>query len=113
MVTIKAAHLRESEDKGSFVSLELTGDVELVQSQETGRFYATARRCFISSTFDIDTAKQLVGKQLKGNIVRVQCDPYDFTIKDTGEVISLAYSWDYTPEEGQASAAKPVEMEPA
>lgn len=113
MVTIKAVHLRESEDKGPFVSLELTGEVELIQSQTTGRHYATARRCFISSTFDIDTAKQLVGKQLKGNIVRVQCDPYDYTIKDTGEIISLAYSWDYSPEEGNASVARQAEMEPA
>jgi hypothetical protein len=42
------------------MSLELTDDAELVQSQNTGRFYATVRRCFISSTFDEETAKALI-----------------------------------------------------
>lgn len=104
MVKIKAAHLREGE-KGSFVSLELQGEIELVQSLNSGRFYATTRRCFISSTFDLPTAEQFVGKELKGNIVRVQCDPYDFTVPETGEVISLGYSWDYLPE--QTAAREP------
>jgi hypothetical protein len=99
MVTVKNVHSRESE-RGKFMSLELTGDAELVQSQNTGRFYATVRRCFISSTFDEETAKALVGTKFKGSIVRAESEEYDFTIPDTGEVIKLAHRWDYVPEEG-------------
>jgi hypothetical protein len=99
MVTVKQVHLREGE-RGKFYSLELVGDVELVQSQNTGRFYATARRCFISSAFDEVTANELVGTKFRGSIVRVEADPYDFTIPETGEVVKLAHSWDYVPEEG-------------
>jgi len=98
MVKVIAAHLREGEN-GNFMSLELMGDIELVQSQNTGRFYATARRCFISSTFDETTAKSFIGKELPGLIVRVQSDPYDYTVPETGEVISLTHTYTYMPEQ--------------
>ena len=98
MVTVKKVHLREGE-KGNFWSLELVGDAELVQSQNTGRFYATVRRCFVSSTFDEPIAKAMVGTKFRGSIIRVEQDPYDFTIPETGEIIRLSHRWDYTPEE--------------
>lgn len=98
MVTIKNYHLRQGE-KGAYVSLELTGDVELVQSSSTGRFYATARRCFIFSTFDEQTARMMVGKQMPGSIKRVPCEAYDYVLPETGEVIRLGYRFDYTPED--------------
>ncbi len=98
MVTVKSCVERIGKDEKTFISLELTGDIELVQSQNTGRFYATVRHCFISSTFDEPTAKQFIGKQLPGNIVRVETDPYDFVIPQTGEEVSLSHSWVYQPE---------------
>lgn len=98
MVIVKNAHLRKGEDEKEFVSLELNGDIELVQSQNTGRFYATVRRCFVSATFDLPTAKLFIGKQLPGNIVRQECEPYEYTMPDTGEVITLGYSYQYVPE---------------
>lgn len=99
MVTVENYHLRDAADGSTFVSLELTGDIELVQSANTGRFYATVRRCFISSTFDEATAQRMVGRQLPGNIVKVPCEEYDFAIPDTGEVIQLAHRYDYLPEQ--------------
>jgi hypothetical protein len=98
MVTVTAAHLRENE-KGSYVSLEIQGDLEFVQSQNTGRFYATARKCFISSTFNEQTAQKMIGKEIPGKIVRTPCDPYDYTIPETGEVIQRCHRYDYEPEE--------------
>jgi hypothetical protein len=100
MVRVINVHLREGE-KGSYVSLELQGDITLVQSQNTGRFYATAKRCFIYSTFDEATAKSLIGTQIPGTIQRVDCEPYEFTVPETGEVIQLAHSYQYVPEEGK------------
>ena len=98
MVIIKNYHVREGENQ-EYISLELVGDVELVQSNNTGRFYATMRRCFISSTFDAATAQLLIGKQLPGHIVRVDCDPYAYTIAETGETIELGFRYDYVPDE--------------
>lgn len=97
MIIVKDYHVRQGE-QGNFISLELMGDMEFVQSAATGRFYATARRCFISSTFDENVAKVMVGKTMPGNIVRKQCAPYEYTVPETGEVIMLAHNWDYEPE---------------
>ena len=98
MVIVKNYHVRENE-QGSYISLEILGDIELVQSTNTGRFYATARRCYLHSTFDEPTAKMMVGKEIPGNIQRVPCEPYEYTLLETGENITLGYRWDYTPEE--------------
>lgn len=97
MVIVKNYHVRKGE-QGDFISLELTGDIEMVQSSNTGRFYATARRCFVSSTFDEATAKRMVGKEMPGTIARRQCEPYEYTMPETGEIVMLAHTWDYQPE---------------
>ena len=81
----------------TFVLLELSGGLELVQSQNTGKFYATSRKCRIPSTFNADVAKMMVGQQIDGDIVRVESDPYEYTNKTTGEIITLAHSYAYRP----------------
>lgn len=99
MVTISSYHVRHNQDGKPFLSLELLGDVEFIQSSTTGLFYATAKKCSMSSTFSEEMAKTLIGKQLPGRIDRVQCDPYEFVVKDTGEVINLCHTYVYNPSE--------------
>lgn len=98
MVKIIGYALRTNKDNGLFVSLQLQGDIVMVQSQETGRFYATAKKASISSTFSEEEAQALVGKEMPGRIEKVACEPYEYTIEDTGEVISLSHRWEYLPE---------------
>ena len=98
MVTVTNYHVRQRKDGKEFVSLTLQGDIKMKQSQETGKFYATAKKCSITSTFDEQTAKNLIGTMMPGTIKRVESDPYDFTIQETGEVIKLAHSYEYAPE---------------
>jgi hypothetical protein len=102
MVTISAYHVRQNQEGKSFITLELLGDVELIQSSNTGAFYATAKKCTISSTFPEEVAKTLVGKQLKGRIERVQCEPYEYTNRETGEVITLTHTYVYNPDEHES-----------
>ncbi len=103
MVTIVDYHVRTSSKDGKdFIALELQGDFEMVQSQESGRFYATAKRCSISSTFTEDVAKQLIGTQYPGSIARVQRDPYEYKIPETGETIMLSHGYEFRPEEVKA-----------
>jgi len=102
MVTIVKAHQRTGE-RGSFMSLELLGEIEIIQSQSTGRFFATAKRCFITSTFSPEVAEGLVGSKLPGNIVRIKADPYEYTIPESGEKILLAHKYDYQPEESPSA----------
>ncbi len=107
MVKIIDYALRESKEGKSFVSLKLQGDIEMVQSMKTGRFYATARTCTVTSTFDEPTAKAFIGKQMPGTIVRSQADPYDYTLPETGEVITLAHTYEYVPDENAMPVRKP------
>ena len=39
----------------------------------------------------------MIGSKIDGDIVRVPCDPYDYTVNRTGETISLAYTYAYQP----------------
>ena len=100
MVTIVGYSIRTQKDgeKKQYIALELEGDVEMVQSQQTGRFYATVRRCTVTSSFDELTAQRMVNKQMPGSIVRVPCSGYDYIVPESGEVINLSYRWDYQPE---------------
>jgi len=96
MVRVIGAQLRQNE-KGEYVSLQLQGDVVMIQSQNTGRFYATAQKCWVYSTFSKNDIQHLIGTTMPGNIVRVSCDPYDYTIQETGEVVKLAHTYGYVP----------------
>ncbi len=113
MVTVKDYHLRKNAEGQSYVSLELIGQVEFVQSQNTGRFYATQRGCFIYSTFDEKTASGLIGSGFPGSIVRVSCDPYEYVIPENGQKVVLTHRYTYVPEENAMAlpVRKPVFIE--
>jgi len=98
MVTVTNYTTRTRKDGSTFQVLEISGSAELVQSQETGKFYATVRKTTIPCTFDETIAKGLVGTQMKGDVVRVQVDAYDFVNPKSGEVIKLQHSYSYQPE---------------
>ena len=84
MVTVTDCKLTESENSDHYVRLILTGDIALVQSAKTVNFYATAKRCIISATFDKGAAVQMVVKKIPGNIIKQECEPYKFET-DCGE----------------------------
>ena len=108
MVTIKSYQKRESKEGKEFIAPELVGKVEAVQSSQSGKFYLTQKRCFLSSTFDEQTAASLIGTKMSGEIVRIESEPYDFTLK-TGEVITIQHSYGYVPTlEAQVVGTTPV-----
>lgn len=104
MVTISGFAQREGADGKKFYALMLQGGMEMVLSEETGRYYATAKQASIASTFDEATCKALVGSKLPGRITKVKCEPFNYTVRETGEVISLSHRWTYNP-----SDSEPVE----
>lgn len=107
MVTVINYKKRQAEDGREFFALEVQGGIEMVQSQ-TGNFYATARKSSITSTFDEMTCTDLIGTQIPGNIEKIECDPYQYTVKDTGDVIMLHHRYTYQPE--GVSTVKQKEM---
>ncbi|MEY3559977.1 MAG: hypothetical protein RL512_1321 [Bacteroidota bacterium] len=99
MVTVTSCLERQRKDGTTFTVLEISGGVELVMSQKTQRYYATLRKCTIPFTGTLETAKLMVGQKIEGDIVRVICEPYEFTSPATGEVLKLQHSWAYQPNE--------------
>lgn len=113
MVRILNFSERTSDDGKLFFTLEVQGGIEMVKSKSTGNFYATARKTSITTTFDKATCQALIGTELPGKVEKQECDAYEYTIKDTGEVIELSHQFVYVPEEETTSKApqKPVQQE--
>ena len=61
----------------------------MVKSQTSNQFYATAKKAFISSTFDEQTCKALIGTEMPGNVLKQECEPYEYVNKDSGEVMAF------------------------
>lgn len=96
MVKIIAEETRKNSKNEEFNVFILQGSMELVKSQDTGKFYATARKCSITSTFDRDTALELIGTKLPGTIEKSPCDPYTYQT-ESGEEITLDFQWVFNP----------------
>ncbi len=52
----------------------------------------------IPSTFDEQTCKSVQGEKLTGSIQKRPCESYEFTVKETGEIIEMNYRWEYLAE---------------
>ncbi|MFB3389485.1 hypothetical protein [Flavobacterium sp. LAR06] len=98
MVRIVNYQKRQTEEGKSFFVLEIQSGIEMVLSTKTGQYYATAKKANISSTFDEETCKALLGTEMPGNITKIDSDPYEYTIRDTGEIIMLTHRYAYQPE---------------
>ena len=100
MVTVTEFNQRQSEDGRVFFTLTIQGGVEIVKSVN-GNTYITARKTSIPTTFNELTCSSLIGKELPGQVVKVECEPYEYLNKETGEYITLSHSYEYLEEEKQ------------
>ena len=102
MVTVTSYQERTSLEGKNYFALELqSDDLELVISKVTGRYYANVRKCWISSTFNESICRMMLGKTMQGSIAKVACEPYEFTITETGEIITREHRYEYIPVEAQ------------
>ena len=100
MVTIVDYKTYQKEDDGTdFHVLIVQGGLESVKSKETQRTYLTARTAKVPCTFNELTCESLIGTQLSGAIQKVQVEPYEYLIPDTGEMITLTHRYEYIGEE--------------
>jgi hypothetical protein len=100
MVTIVDYKTYQKESDGSeFHSLVVQGGVEAVKSKGTNRTYLTARTARVSCTFNEATCKGLIGTTLPGTVKKVDTDPYEYAIPDSGEIITLNHRFEYMSEE--------------
>ena len=103
MVRIVNYLKRQAEDGREFFVLEISGGIEMVKSQTSNQFYATTKKAFISSTFDEQTCKALIGTEMPGNVVKQECEPYEYLNKDSGQVLVLNHRYVYAQEEDTIS----------
>ncbi|AZA52764.1 hypothetical protein [Chryseobacterium sp. G0201] len=106
MVRIISYKTRQKEDGTSFYILEVQGGIEMVLSQATGQYYATAKKATISTTFDEETCKGLIGAEMSGKVAKITTEPYQYTIKESGEEVTLNHKYIYLPEGVESSEEK-------
>lgn len=95
MVQVIGYDLVEKENGDEFLLLVLQGGIEAVKSETTGKMYFTARTVKVPATFDEETCKSIIGSQFDGTIMKVPSDSYQYTIKETGEVVELKHRYEY------------------
>lgn len=100
MVTVTEFNQRMSDDGRKFFTLTIQGGVEIVTS-ENGNTYITARKTSIPTTFNELTCSSLIGEKLPGQVVKVECEPYQYLNKETGEEITLSHTYEYLEGEKQ------------
>lgn len=99
MVTIVDYKTYQKEDGENFYALVVQGGLEAVKSKQTDRTYFTARTARVACTFGEQMCQKLVGTEMPGSIRKVEVDPYEFAIPDTGEIIKLQHRNEYVGEE--------------
>ena len=85
-------------DLKEFFVLILQGDLEIIQSKETGILYATTRKVNMPSTLNKQACKAMLGRDLPGEIRKVSCENYDYTVQETDEIMRLDYRYGYGQE---------------
>ena len=98
MVRVTDYKLRQSQEGKEFYSIILQGGIEFVKTASGGS-YLKANTVSLPTTFDEKTCIAMLGSDLPGNIVKIETEPYEFTIQDTGEVIILTHRYEYQEEE--------------
>jgi hypothetical protein len=97
-VKIVEYRIRLNSEQKPFLALILQGGIEIVKSAN-GNVYATAKKASLATTFDEATCKSLIGTEMPGQIVREECEPYQYTVEETGEVLMLSHRYVYTEQE--------------
>lgn len=98
---------RENQEGETFNALILEGDLETVTS-EAGSVYFTARKTSVPSNFSDEKCQALIGKDLPGSIRKISCEPYEYTIPESGEVITLGHTYEYDPNPNPESMEEQV-----
>lgn len=96
MVTIIDVKTITTEEGKEFNFLVVQGStIEPLISKKTGKIYFTVRKANVPATFSKATCKTLIGTELPGTVEKIKCEPYEYTVTDTGEIITLEHNWLY------------------
>ncbi len=99
MVRIVDYKTYQNEDGEDFFALVVHGGIAAVKSRATGKTYLTKQTARVSCTFDEETCKSLIGSEIPGRIVKVEVEPFEYALPETGEMITLTHRNEFVTEE--------------
>ena len=111
MVTIVDCKTFTKESGENFFGLVVQGGIEAVKSSKTSKMYFTAKTATVATTFNETVCKSLIGSTLEGIVKKVECDAYEYTIKDTGEIVQLKHRYEYVSEETEIVDKNVMDLE--
>ena len=111
MVRIVGYKAIKKENGEDFIVLIVQGGIEVVKSKTTNKSYFTARTVNVPATFDEATCKSLLGSEFEGNIIKVNCEPYEHTVKETGEVIVINYRYEFVDKDQELIDEQVIDKE--
>jgi hypothetical protein len=94
MVKVTAVEQREAGDGRTFNVLILSSDKPELVKSASGKQYMVLRTASLPCTVDESMAKQFIGLELPGSIVKVPCDAYSYTTED-GRLITMEHRFEY------------------
>jgi len=98
MVKIIDAQTRvNSKTKEEYNVIVLLGDVQVLNSKSSGKFYLTAKRVTLPTTLDQNQAKELVGTTLPGVIEKVDCPEYEIKMPTSNKKVKITHTFQYSP----------------
>lgn len=109
MVTITNFKQVETKEGKVFCVIELIGNAKLVQSETTGKFYLSAYKTKVPTSFPPEVCQMLLGQKLPGTIEKVPCETYEYANPETGEILTLDYTYVYSPEERNVQAIQSMQ----
>lgn len=95
MVTVSGYEEKKNQRGERFIVLNLVSDVVMEKSPNTGNYFANIYKANIVASFNEETAKLMVGKQLPGAIIKKDCEPYEYVVKSTGAKKILTHTFEY------------------
>ena len=95
MVTVKEIKRAKNSSGEEFYGLIVQSGAMAVKSKKSGRLYFTAKTAFVATTFDEETASSLIGVEFEGTIKKIQTDPYEYIIEETGEIVEMTHRWEF------------------
>ncbi len=111
MVKIVDYKTYQREDGTEFYALVVQGGIQAVKSQETNRTYLTMREAKVACTFNEEMCKASIGTELEGRIEKVETEPYEYTVKETGEVLTLTHRYEFINDQEEILRNNLVESE--
>lgn len=98
MVKIIDAQTRvNAKTKEEYSVIVLMGESQILNSKANGKPYLTAKKVTIPTTLDQAQIKDLIGTNLPGEILKVDCPEYEIKMPNSNKKVKITHTFQYSP----------------